>query len=385
MLVGGTFVPHFHREDSPVLLTCPTCRSGLQVPDGTTALVRCPACKTVFSPDDGLAPPDDEDDEPRPKKSSKKKEPEAPPDNENRDFDPSHFEDKPRKRRRRRFDETDDDSLTIEERRSLKAAFTRAAWGCRLLWISFSCFMFSMLIIVFFWFQGSWLVGLDPTYVTVAGIIGMFTWITGAIGVGLCLSGPWSPGHWGYGIAAAVATVVHLVMLAVLVGKGTDYSIGKEAEPVGANAKWGLVPTRLDAVTFYVTLMVYRDEEVVPKGDLKLSIVVGVIEMIRNRPDPDAAVVPGPRHGGRGRVPPVYPRRRLRLGRPWRDGGHPAPVRHRHGRDQRPERRPGENPARDRADVDLRLLHRHHHLGVCRPQATADACDEPYQSRIPKL
>lgn len=267
-----------------MLLTCPTCRSGLQVPDDTTALVRCPACKTVFSPDAGLAPPppDDEDDDPRPKKSGKKKEPDALPDNENRDFDPSHFEDKPKKRRRRRFDETDDDSLTIEERRSLRAAFTRAAWGCRFIWISFSCFMLSMLIIVAFWFQGSWLVGLDPTYVTVAGIIGMFTWITGAIGVGLCLSGPWSPGHWGYGIAAAVATVVHLVMLAVLVGKGTDYSIGKEAEPVGANAKWGLVPTRLDAVSLYVTLMVYRDEEVVPKGDLKLSIVVGVIEMIRN-------------------------------------------------------------------------------------------------------
>ena len=32
-----------------MLLTCPTCQSGLQVPDGTTAMVRCPACKAVFS------------------------------------------------------------------------------------------------------------------------------------------------------------------------------------------------------------------------------------------------------------------------------------------------------------------------------------------------
>jgi len=251
------------------------------VPDGTSALVRCPACKTVFAPADGLASEPEPDDEPRPKKPAKKPAPEAKPD-ENRDFDPSHFEDKPKKRRRRRFDETDDDSLSIEERRSLRAAFTRAAWGCRLIWISFSCFMLSMLIIVAFWFQGSWLVALEPTYVTVAGLIGVFTWLTGAIGVGLCLSGPPSPGHWGYGIAAAVATFVHIVMLSVLVGKGTDYSIGKEAEPVGSNAKWGLVPTRLDAVALYVTLMIYHDEEVVPKGDLRLSIIVGVFEMIRN-------------------------------------------------------------------------------------------------------
>ena len=37
-------------------LICPTCRSGLEVPDGTTAHVRCPACKSVFPAEDGLAP-----------------------------------------------------------------------------------------------------------------------------------------------------------------------------------------------------------------------------------------------------------------------------------------------------------------------------------------
>jgi LSD1 subclass zinc finger protein len=35
-----------------MLLTCPDCRSGLEVPDGTTALVRCPACQKVFNPSD---------------------------------------------------------------------------------------------------------------------------------------------------------------------------------------------------------------------------------------------------------------------------------------------------------------------------------------------
>ena len=82
-----------------MLLTCPTCRSGLEVPDGTTAMVRCPACKTVFSPAAGITPPPEPDDEteetPRPKKAAKKPEP-APDPAENRDFDPAHFETKPK-------------------------------------------------------------------------------------------------------------------------------------------------------------------------------------------------------------------------------------------------------------------------------------------------
>jgi LSD1 subclass zinc finger protein len=263
-----------------VLLTCPTCRSGLEVPDGTEALVRCPACKTVFAPG-GEVPPAREV-EPRPRKPARRK-PAAPSvvkETEGRDFEPGYF-DQPTRKRRRRFDDTDDDSLRPEERRSLRAAFTRAAWGCKLVWISFSLFMLSMLFIIVFWFQTSFSEP-EPLFVTLAGLVGLFTWITGAVGVGLCLSGPPSPGHWGYGISAAGATILHLVMLAVLVGQGTEYSVGKEASPRSSEANWGYIPTRLDAVAFYITLLVYQDEEIIPKGEMKLSMVVGVIEMVRN-------------------------------------------------------------------------------------------------------
>ena len=44
------------RGGATVQLICPHCRSGLAVPDGTTALVRCPTCQTVFAPADNLAP-----------------------------------------------------------------------------------------------------------------------------------------------------------------------------------------------------------------------------------------------------------------------------------------------------------------------------------------
>lgn len=261
------------------------------MPDGTDALVRCPACKTVFTPAAGQTPAEPEPEEPRPRKKPAPKKAPAPKEEQataGRDFEPGYFDETPKKRRRR-FDD-DDDALSPAERRALKAAFTRAAWGCRLIWISFAVFMVSMLCVVAFWFNASWQaaskIDVDqPTFVIVAGVVGIFTWLLAAVGVGLALSGPPSPGHWGYGIAAAVATAVHLVLLAVLVGQGKDYSVANEAEPngpTGANAKLGLIPTRLDAVAFYITLIIYKDEEVLPKGEMKLSIAVGVAEMLRN-------------------------------------------------------------------------------------------------------
>jgi len=267
-----------------VLLTCPTCRSGLQVPDGTTAMVRCPACKTVFSPAAGLAPPEPEnepEEEPKPvkKRAGRPDDDEEEPKPENRDFDPIDPDEKPR--RRRRSEDDDDEKLSPAERAARRAAFTRAAWGCKLIMLSFALFMVSMGLIIVFWFHTAFAAP-DSGFIICAGAIGIVTWTLGAIGVGLCLSGPVAPGHWGYGIAAAVVTGVHLILLAALVSQGKEYSPGWEADPHGPGAKWGLIPTRLDAVTFYLTLLVYREEELLPKADMNLSIVVGVAEMLRN-------------------------------------------------------------------------------------------------------
>lgn len=291
-----------------MLLTCPNCKSGLEVPDGTTAMVRCPACKGVFSAADGLAPPEPEEEEeeaPRPKSATKPKPKRKPPVEaededdrprkkrkpakdedeeeeakaENRDFDPADpDEDKKRKRRRRH----DDSALSPEERAVLRAAFDRAMWGAKLIWISLGLFMLSMLCVIAFFFQDA-IPGMDPdpAFVVGAGVIGAFGWVLAAAGVGLCLSGPQSPGHWGYGTAAAVATALHLLLLLVLASKGKEVCPGRALDPEGPVAKWGLVPTRLDAVTFYLTVLVYPDQEVIPKGPMKLSIVVGILEMIR--------------------------------------------------------------------------------------------------------
>lgn len=277
-----------------MLLTCPNCRSGLQVPDGTTAMVRCPACKTVFSAAD--SPPPEPEPEPEPEKPKvrvvarktpraeeekpkpKPKEAEKKP--ENRDFDPVTEEDRKRKKKRKR----DDDGMTPEEKKERKRAFERAAIGAKLIWISLVVFMLSMVLILIFFFQAAF-VQPDPVFITLAGVLGLLNWLLAAVGVGLCLSGPRAPGHWTYGVSAAVAVGVHLIFLAVLVSQGKEASIGKTTDEVHGttdNAKWGLVPTRLDATMFYLTSILYRDNQgATPKGPMVVSMICGVIEMTR--------------------------------------------------------------------------------------------------------
>jgi hypothetical protein len=282
-----------------MLLTCPTCRSGLAVPDGTTALVRCPACKSVFSPADGLAPPEPEpeEEEEKPRKKPARKSRDEDEDDErprkkksatkdeggktgNRDFDPVDPDEEKKRRKKRRREE--DDKLSPEEREAIRQAFARAAWGCRLIWISFGCFILSMLFVDLFWFLGAIpAIGTDPAIIVTAGVIGAVGWLMAAVGVGLCLSGPPSPGHWGYGISAAILTTIHLFLLVALAAKGKEHSGGYVIDRNGPAAHWGLVPTRLDAVTYYLAVLAYSDQEFMPKGELNLSIVVGIIEILR--------------------------------------------------------------------------------------------------------
>ena len=279
-----------------MLLTCPTCRTGLAVPDGTTALVRCPACKAVFAPADGAAtPPEPEEDAPRPARKPARRPRDDDEDDDrprrgraaargrrdDRDEEDEDEEEEraPRRKRRRVLDE----SLSAEERAAVIRSFDRAAWGARLIWISFVLFILSMLCVDAFWFKTAFpSLGTDPDFVIAAGVIGAVGWLLAAVGVGLCLSGPPSPGHWGYGVAAGSLTVLHLILLSVLAAKGKEYSGGLVADPAGPAAHWGLVPTRLDAVTYYLTVLIYKGEsEIVPKADLGLSIVVGVVEILR--------------------------------------------------------------------------------------------------------
>ncbi len=94
--------------------------------------------------------------------------------------------------------------------------------------------------------------------------------------MGLCLSGPRAPGHWGYGIAAAAAVVIHL-MFRLFAGV-------LRSEPIflpGYNlddpfiTRWGVLPTRLDATMFFLTSICYHEQQggFTPPGTFALSMV----------------------------------------------------------------------------------------------------------------
>jgi LSD1 subclass zinc finger protein len=288
-----------------VLLTCPMCRSGLEVPDGTTAKVRCAACKTVFSAAESAPPVEEAEDEPapppkarkrreepeeeeRPKKRKPKKTEAKSEKDENRDFDPVTEEDNRRTRKARKAARArNDKDLPPEEKAARRAAFDRAAWGARLIFISFALFMVSMLFIIAFFFQTglSKTIRPQPVFITLAGICGACGWVLSAIGTGLCLSGPPVPGHYGFGWAALSAVVLHLVFLVAIVASNSEYSVGREIDrATGENqfGRWSMLATRLDATMFYMTAVAYpHDQGATPRDPMALSMFTGLLEMVR--------------------------------------------------------------------------------------------------------
>jgi len=292
-----------------VLLTCPMCRSGLEVPDGTAAKVRCAACKTVFAPAAGAPPAEGAEDEPAPPPKARKRR-EGPRDedarptkrapeakkrgekgeakDENRDFDPVTEEDNRRTRKARRAARArSDKDLPPEEKAARRAAFDRAAWGARLVFISFALFMVSMLLIIAFFFQSglSKSIKPQPVFLALAGLCGTTGWVLSAVGTVLCLTGPPVPGHYGFGWAAVSAVVLHLVFLIALVAQNAEYSVGREIDrATGDNqfGRWSMLATRLDATMFYLTAVAYPyDQGATPSDPLALSMFTGLLEMVR--------------------------------------------------------------------------------------------------------
>jgi uncharacterized Zn finger protein (UPF0148 family) len=278
-----------------VLLTCPQCRCGLQVPDGTTAKVRCPACKTIFSPNETPAPEppenekpqtkqtkpasrkaDRDEDEPRNKKGAKGKEDR---DDKNRDFDPIDEEEERRRRRRKRRSEAEE-KLTPEEKAERRAAFNRAAAGAKCIWISLILYVISMVFLVAYQFVV--MLSAQATYlVQLASVFGMLNWTLAAIGVGLCLSGPPAPGKLGYGIMAALAVAIHLMFLFVGVILGSNLATDRVEDAV-LYTRVGLIPTTMHYAMFYLATLCYPDQPLLPmSGSSLLLISTGILELFR--------------------------------------------------------------------------------------------------------
>lgn len=275
-------------------LTCPTCGSGLQVPEGTTAHVRCPACKTVFPAEDGLAPavpvpgpppkapplpkPSplriDDEDEPRPApKPQPKPKPRREEDNDERDG----VADEPEKRPKRVVKSKQ--PLTLEEKRVLRAGFSRGFYGARLIQISLFFYIPAVLFVPLHQILVEITKDEMPFVLVIAGILGLVNWILGAIGICLCLSGPPSPGHYRFGIGGIVATFVHGMLLLAVVAKSqanADYR-GLDRNTM----MWAQIATQYESLSFYLSYMVYPDDIPLKRSDTILGFLTGISEMTR--------------------------------------------------------------------------------------------------------
>lgn len=213
------------------VLACPKCATGLRVPDGSVAAVRCPKCKTVFSPpapppafevvDESpapLPPP------PPPPKSTVRPAPRpAEPEPEFEVID----EPAPRKRSRR-DDDDDDDDRPRGRRRGRRnrrriwddldaydkaVTFRRGKVACLLLSISVWLYMGALgvatLLGLLFW-AGS---GVSFNLLVIPGLVGAGNWVVALVGLGFAVAGP----RHGKGLAVGALSVagVHFILVVV--------------------------------------------------------------------------------------------------------------------------------------------------------------------------
>ncbi len=117
--------------------------------------------------------------------------------------------------------------------------------------------------------------------ILVAGLLGGFNWLLAAVGVGLCISGRPSPGHYGFGIGAATAVIVHGILLLAIISRSTA-GLDQFGDDVGRNIIIAYqLPTKLDSLSFYLATLLYPDEKFLPRGALALSLLTGVAELVR--------------------------------------------------------------------------------------------------------
>lgn len=254
-----------------MLLTCPTCRSGLQVPEGTTAHVRCPACKTVFPAEAGLTPAEVVE-PPRPEPPRRRPAP-APPPEPTEPVEP----DRPRPVRRNRDDYS---KYTPEERAVLRGQFTRGMWGCRLVSAAYGLQAIGLLLVVLLAALNTVRAG-TPALIAVAGVCGFLNLILVPIGLALILSGRPAPGLYRFGVAAGVAVLVHGVFVLCTLAKNEPTVVIEGESQTGALNALGHLVTKLDSLTLYLTWAAYPDESPFTRRGLILDVLCGLAEMVR--------------------------------------------------------------------------------------------------------
>lgn len=265
-------------------LTCPTCQSGLQVPDGTTAHVRCPACKSVFPAEDGLAPavplppppaPPPPPAKPKRAEPKPKTRDEEESEKKNRDFDPDEPPD-PNKPRPRPKDKS---KLSQEQKRELRAGFARGYFGARCVQISLLLYLPAVLLVPLHQILAEITKSEMDFILMIAGILGLANWAVGTVGLALCVSGPPSAGHWRFGISALIAGFIHGILLLAVVLKSQEAADYRNLDR--ETMRWAQIATQYESLSFYLSYVVYPDDIPLKRTDTIIGFLAGVMEMVR--------------------------------------------------------------------------------------------------------
>jgi hypothetical protein len=188
-----------------------------------------------------------------------------------------YTEERGRPSRRRR----EADGLTPRDRDALREAFRRAMWGAKLIWGSFLLYTVSMILIGVYAISTA-VTGSETALRVVPGAAGLLNWIVGGIGLGFCIFGRTSPGHWGYAIAAAIVTVIHALLLAAIVVQPAEYALPRPWVDRGSPDGWDQLPTQIDRVPLYLAFLVYPDEfKENYRPGVTLAVLTGVVEVVR--------------------------------------------------------------------------------------------------------
>ncbi len=295
------------------LIPCPTCSSTLRVPDGITAQVRCPGCKTVF---EAAAPPvarpavtakvvrpaddpprssskirrrdDDYDDPPRPSGKSRRRDDDyddEPPRSSSRvrrrDDDDDDYDDRPRRRRRDDDDDYDDD---YGDRRDdpVRGEFARGRLGALLLAISFWLYLSTLsvqaLFIVLVW--GG--VQMSTNLPVLPGVLGLANWLIAGVGLGFCCAGPTKYSARGLAIAAAAVAGVHFLFTVIIASEGRGgFDLFGGDGPAFATKKfaWEALGSQLSSFEGAISWIIYGQGG--RRGGHVLAVIAGTVEVAR--------------------------------------------------------------------------------------------------------
>lgn len=247
------------------------------MPDGTTAHVRCPACRAVFPAAVAAVPPPPPVPPPRPAPRPAPPPPPPLPYTAEPEAEPPPPDDDPAPAKKWR---PDDGRFTPAEKALLRGQFARGMWGARLVATGYFAQVAGLLLVTTLYRVLP--VGFIPAELfVVVGLCGLIDILVVPVGVGLLLASRPTPGLARFGWAAVAAIFVHGVLVLAGLIRSDAIAVSDGLPRVGVTNALAHLMTKLDALTLYLTAAIYPNESPFNTPGVVLGLFTGLAEMVR--------------------------------------------------------------------------------------------------------